>query len=99
MPLRLTACVPMGLTSLLVPPSGIFSKSAESPDLASGIEGLPCRLLHFAAFVVRQAPWIGTDLVGVARLIAIRRVGRDRKSYRCCHVNPDMSSSGVDGPA
>ena len=24
--------------------------------LASGIEGLPCRLLHFAAFVVRQAP-------------------------------------------
>jgi hypothetical protein len=45
--------------------------------LASGIECLPCRLFHFAAFVVRQAPWIGTDLVGVARLIAIRRVGRE----------------------
>ena len=23
--------------------------------LASGIEGMPCRLFHFAAFVVRQA--------------------------------------------
>jgi hypothetical protein len=45
--------------------------------LGRGIEGLPCRWFHFAAFVVRQAPCIGTDLVGVARLIAIGRMGRD----------------------
>jgi hypothetical protein len=45
--------------------------------LTSSIESLPCRRVHFAAFVVRQAPGIGTDLVGVARLIAIGRVERD----------------------
>jgi hypothetical protein len=46
-------------------------------QLTGGEEGLPSRLVHFAALVVRQTPCVGADLVGVAHLVAVCRMGRN----------------------
>ena len=55
---------------------GDFLKIGGIARFACGGESLPCRRVHFAALVVRQAPRVGADLIAVAGFIAISRVRR-----------------------
>jgi hypothetical protein len=64
MPARLTASGPMGLPSRRVPPSGIFSKSAGSPDWQASK-----RACHAACSTSPRALW------GSARVSVPIRVG------------------------
>ncbi len=76
-PSRLTASVPTGLSSLRVPPSGIFSKSAGSREANAAVAKLPCGRIHLAARVGRQGAAVRPYPVRVTVFIAIGGMRRD----------------------